>query len=54
MKIRFWRFRDPNSFPLPKPTVFEGKELDEIHERMRECIIRNVRIERQKAMKGGN
>ncbi len=38
MKIEFRKLRDPSTFPLPKQTVFEGKELDEIHEQMRERL----------------
>ncbi len=38
MKIDFKSLRDPNSFPLPKQKVFEGKVLDEIHVQMRERL----------------
>jgi len=48
MKIKFRKLKDPSTFPLPKQTVFEGKELDEIHERMRERLKEYIRIERQK------
>lgn len=44
MKINFKGLRDPDSFPLPKQIVFEGKELEEIHRRMKEYLRKNTRM----------
>lgn len=53
MKIDFKHLKDPSTFPLPKQTVLEGKELDEIHERMREWLKEYNQAGIQKAIKGG-
>ena len=38
MKISFQGFKDPSTLPLLKVTVFRGKELEEVRERMRKWL----------------